>query len=235
LERAHRHQLKQDKFVERVGQTVDYATEHRQTLLKWGAIGLAVLVVALGWLFYNRSQAEARQAELREAVRLQQANVGPDQQANPHVASFATEGEKRTAVQKAWTDLVNKHPGSLEAMVAHYYMGVNAADAGNLQETEKQMKMVVDSGKEPYASQAKLSLAQVYASTDRRAEAEKLLRSVISAPTVLVSKEQATIALARVLAKDKPEEARKLLEPLRGERGPVSRAALSVLGELQQR
>jgi predicted negative regulator of RcsB-dependent stress response len=120
-------------------------------------------------------------------------------------------------------------------MMAHYYMGVNAADAGNLQEAEKQMKIVADSGKEPYTSQAKLSLAQVYASTGRQADAEKLLRSLIDNPSVLVSKEQATIALARVLSKDKPEEARKLLEPLRGERGPISRAALSVLGELPQR
>ena len=48
-----------------------------------------------------------------------------------------------------------------------------------------------------------------------QAEAEKLLRSLIDDPTILVSKEQATIALAKVVAKKNPAEARKLLEPLR--------------------
>ncbi len=66
----------------------------------------------------------------------------------------------------------------------------------------------------------------------RQADAEKLLRSLIDDPTILVSKEQATIALAKVLAKKNPAEARKLLEPLRAERGPVSRAALTALGEM---
>jgi hypothetical protein len=51
-------------------------------------------------------------------------------------------------------------------------------------------------------------------------------------PTVLVSKEEATITLARLLAKSNPVEARKLLEPLRAERGPVSRAAITLLGEI---
>jgi len=94
------------------------------------------------------------------------------------------------------------------------------------------LKPVAESGKDAYASQAKLSLAQIYDSMGRQADAEKLLRSLIDDPTILVSKEQATIALAKVLAKKNPAEARKLLEPLRAERGPVSRAALTALGEM---
>jgi hypothetical protein len=38
--------------------------------------------------------------------------------------------------------------------------------------------------------------------------------------------------LARVLAKSRPAEARKLLEPLRTERGPVSRAAITALNDI---
>jgi DNA-directed RNA polymerase subunit F len=47
-----------------------------------------------------------------------------------------------------------------------------------------------------------------------------------------VSKEQAQIALAQVLAKANPQEARKLLEPLRSERAAISRNALTLLAEL---
>ena len=93
-------------------------------------------------------------------------------------------------------------------------------------------RLVADSADEPYSSQAKLSLAQIYEATGRAAEAEKVLRSIIDHPTILVSKEQATIALGRLLSKSKPAEARKLLEPLRTERGPVSRAAISALSDM---
>ncbi len=58
------------------------------------------------------------------------------------------------------------------------------------------------------------------------------LRSIIDDPTILVSKPQATITLAKIVAKKNPAEARKLLEPLRAERGPVSRAAITALGEM---
>ena len=132
-------------------------------------------------------------------------------------------------------EVANKYSGKEEGRIAQYFLGLYHADKGNLAEAEKQLKPVAESGKDAYASQAKLSLAQIYDSMGRQADAEKLLRSLIDDPTILVSKEQATIALAKVLAKKNPAEARKLLEPLRAERGPVSRAALTALGEMSAR
>jgi hypothetical protein len=82
---------------------------------------------------------------------------------------------------------------------------------------------------------AKLSLAQLYASEGNLPEARKLLQSLIDNPTGLVSKEQAIITLAHVLAPSDPQAARKLLEPLRGsERPAVSRQALTALSELSR-
>jgi hypothetical protein len=51
-------------------------------------------------------------------------------------------------------------------------------------------------------------------------------------PTIFVSKEQATLALAKGLMTTKPAEARKLLEPLRATRGPASQAAIQAFAEL---
>ena len=66
-----------------------------------------------------------------------------------------------------------------------------------------------------YAPLAKLSLAQIYFGDGSAADGEKTLRDLMANPSVFVSKEQATITLARFLAPTKPAEARKLLEPLR--------------------
>ena len=230
MDRAHRLELKHDKFVEQVGHTVEYASEHRKQLIRYGAIGLAVVVVALGVYLYMQSQASARQDALRVAIRTQEAQIG--QPGTEFLIGFKTQQEKDAAVQKTWQDLASKYPGTAEGLVAEYYLGINAADKGNLAEAEKHLKLVADSGKSDYASQAKLTLSDIYAAGGRQAEAEKLLRSLIDDPTIMVSKEEATLKLGQLLAKSNPAEARKILEPLRTSRSAVSRAAINALSAL---
>ena len=108
-----------------------------------------------------------------------------------------------------------------------------AADKSDIAQAEKRFKEAVDNGTGPYASLAKLSLAHIYQSQGKLADAEKLLHSLIDKPTILVSKDEATIVLAQILAPTQPDQARKLLDPLRGSpRTAVSRAAITVLGEM---
>jgi predicted negative regulator of RcsB-dependent stress response len=230
VDSVHRKQLKQDKFVAQVSHSVEYAAEHRDQMMKWGAAALAVLVVAVGVYWYFSYQHRVRQEALHNAMQTYEAGVGAS--GNEFLKSFPTQEEKDKAVIKDLSEVANKYSGKEEGRIAQYFLGLYHADKGNLTEAEKQLKPVAESGKDAYASQAKLSLAQIYDSMGRQADAEKLLRSLIDDPTILVSKEQATIALAKVLAKKNPAEARKLLEPLRAERGPVSRAALTALGEM---
>lgn len=230
MDSVHRKQLKQDKFVAQVSHSVEYAAEHRDQMMKWGAAALAVLVVAVGVYWYFSYQHRVRQEALHNAMQTYEAGVGAS--GNEFLKSFPTQEEKDKAVIKDLSEVANKYSGKEEGRIAQYFLGLYHADKGNLTEAEKQLKPVAESGKDAYASQAKLSLAQIYDSMGRQADAEKLLRSLIDDPTILVSKEQATIALAKVLVKKNPAEARKLLEPLRAERGPVSRAALTALGEM---
>ena len=75
-------------------------------------------------------------------------------------------------------------------------------------------------------------LAQLYFADGRDAQGEKVLRDLMSSPTVFVSKEQATITLARYLMPKKPAESRKLLDTLRSKPGAAGQVALSMIGEL---
>lgn len=231
MDKAHRRELKHDKFVEQVGHSVEYAGEHKDQVMKIGGAILLLMVAALGWYFYSNSQHSTRQAALREALRIQEAQIGAT--SSDLVLTYPTQDAKNKAMQKAFTDVANSYPNRPEGLVAKYYLAIASADEGKLPEAEKYFKEVAESGEDEYASQAKLSLAQIYGSTGRIAEAERLLRSVIDDPTILVSKEQATIALARLLASSKPAEARKLLEPLRTERSAVSRAAITALSDIK--
>jgi len=82
-------------------------------------------------------------------------------------------------------------------------------------EAEKTLQEVAQHGNGNFASLAKFSLAQIYYSDGRDAQGEAILRDLMDHPTTLVSKEQATITLARYLMIKRPAEARKLLDPLR--------------------
>ncbi len=232
MDRLTRKELKTDKFAAEVGEVLDFLEEHRRQATIAGIAIVALLVAAVGGYYYTKRQHSIRQAALREALTVFQATVGDVP--NPYLPSFKTEEEKRRAVQKAFTEIIERYPGSDEAVIATYYLGVEALNRGDTAEAEKRFREAAEADRQPYSSQAAYSLAQLYDRQGKTEQAQKIYRDLMKHPTVLVSKEQATIALARSIGKQNPEEARKLLEPLRAGRGPVSRAALTALGELQQ-
>lgn len=234
MDKVTRKELKTDRFALEVEHSVEYVSVHRSQIVKWGSLAAAAVLLIVGTLWYRSYQHAARQQALAAAIQIQNSQVGPSQ--SEYAISYPSQADKDQAVSKAFSDLIAKYPGSDEAMIGEFYLAAQAADKGDLTQAQKRFQLVVDSGPKDYASLAKLSLAQIYQSQGKLSEAEKLVRSVMDNPTVLVSKEQATISLAHLVAPSNPQEARKLLEPLRANpRGAVSRAALTALGDLPQK
>jgi tetratricopeptide (TPR) repeat protein len=230
VDKVEREQLKHDRFVEEVTHSVEYAVGHKKQVTLYGSIAVAVVVVGFGAWYYMGKQAEARQADLREAILIQDAAVGPG--SNPYLKTFPSQAEKEAAALKAFSALAAKHGSNEVGAVAKYYQGVIYADQGKYAEAETNFKAAIDTGDKDYGSLAKYSLAQMYARQNKKDEAEKLLRSLVGSPTILVSKEQAEIELAKLIAPAKPDEAKKLLEPLRtSERSTVSRWAVTAYGD----
>jgi predicted negative regulator of RcsB-dependent stress response len=227
--RITRKELKTDKFALEIEHTVTFFEEHRQEIIRYGGVGLAVALVIMGVLFYSGRQHGAREQALAKAIEVQEAPVGP---AQPGQQSFPTQDAKDQAALKAFTDLKNQYGSSAEGEIAEYYLGAIKADQGKLADAEKSFGEVADHGDAKYSSLAKLSLAQIYFADGRSDKGEGVLRDLIKNPTVFVSKEQATIMLARFLGPKKPAEARKLLDPLRNLPGSVGQVALQVYGEL---
>jgi predicted negative regulator of RcsB-dependent stress response len=234
VDRLTRHELKTDKFVEEVGHTVTFLEQHRPQLIRYGGIALALLVVAAGVWYFMKSRAETRAAELARAIQVINARIGPQQGegADPTALTFPTAAERELAVKKALNDIISRYGGSAEAGAAHYLLGLAAADKGNLAEAEKELKIAISEAGADYASLAKLALAEIQAGMGKTADAEKALRELIARPTLYVTKEQASLALARILAKSRPQEARKLVEPFMTATGPVGRVAMNLMSEL---
>lgn len=236
MDRLTRKELKSDRFALEVEHIVDSVSEHRDLVLRYGSIALAVLVIGLGTYYYRGHQHNVREQKLHVALRIQDATVGPPQvQGNESMLSFPTATAKQDAVVKAFSELTKKYSGTEEGTIAEYYLGTNAADRGDMTNAEKYLKNVADSSYANYASVAKLALAKIYATHGRLADGEKLIRSVMDRPSDFVSKDAATIALAQLIAPTRPQEARKLLEPLRSSRSAISRTALTVLSNLPQK
>lgn len=226
-----RKELKTDKFVLEFEHGVELFSEHRQQIIRWGSVALGLIVVVVAVNMYRNHTRSLRQDALHSAMEIQNSTVGP--QGNDFTKTFPTAADRDKAVRKAFSDLAAKYPGTDEGAIGEFFLGTNAADSGNLAEAEKHFKAVVDSGRGVYVSVAKLSLGQIYASEGKVADGEKLIQSVIDHPTVLVSKDEATIALGQLLQASDPDKARKILEPLRTSTRPnVSKAAIDAVAQL---
>ncbi len=232
MARITRKELKSDKFALEVGQTVSFFEEHHKDIIRYGAVALGVATLVAGWLVYQKHQQAGREEALARAILIQEAPIGPAP--NSLGLNFPTQAAKDQETTKAFAGLAARYPATTEGEVAQYYLGAIQADASNMAEAEKHFQEVAQHGNASFASLAKLSLAQIYYSDGRSAKGEAILRDLIDHPTALVSKDQATITLARYLIIQRPADARKLLEPLKTVGGPVGQLALSLSGQLPQ-
>lgn len=230
MARITRKELKTDKFALEVGHTVDFFEEHRSEVIRYAAAAIAVAAVVVLILVYRNHQHAVRQEALAKAIAVQEAPVG---QASPGAPiSFPTQDAKDKAAVKAFSELAAKYGGTDEGYIAEYYLGCIAADQGKIGDADKRFSSVADNANAKYASLAKLSLGQLYFAEGKAAQGEQMLRGLMDKPTVFVSKDQAAIVLARLLAPTKPAEARKLLDPLRAKPGPVSQTAIQAYADL---
>ena len=209
-----RHELKElerDQFAAKVGSAVEYTNTHRRLVLRWAIIGLvAIAAIGGGFWFASYKRAE-RQADLRAAYEVAEASVG--EKASPFIKSFPTQEAKDQAMLKAMAEVASKHSGSEEGYIAEYYAATLKASRGDSAAAVANFKDVADSSA-AVAAYAKLALAQIYVDQGKTQDAETLLRGLIEKPSGLVSKEQAQVVLAQLLAKKNPAASKKLLDSM---------------------
>lgn len=225
--------LKQDKFTVEAENTWDWILSHRREVVRYGGIGLAVIVLVAAVFYYRISQSTVREQILGEDIALMNAPVGqPSPSGGP---SFPNQRARDDAAKKAFNKLASDYSGSEEAYVAEYYVGTVSLDGGNVDDARKKYQDVADHAGANYASLAKLALAQLDFAQNRMGEAETILRDLMDHPTDLVSKAQAAYTYAQILGPTKPDEARKLLAPLAGQKGDVAQLAAAAESNLQQK
>ncbi len=230
MDRKLKKLAKSDEFKKEFWHSFEFLSAHTAEVKKYGAIGVVTIALVVGYFYYSRHQATLREEALAQFIRVDDATIGTNtNQANLH---FDTEEQKAQARTKALTELAAKYHGSQEGAIAAFFLASDVADKGDMADAEKRYRDIMDSAPKAYAAMARLSLAHVLIGEGKNAEAEKLLRTAIANPASTVSKDEATIELARLLAKTNPVEAKRILEPMRTLRAAVSREAVQILGEI---
>ena len=232
MDRITRKELKTDNLALELEHAVSFFEQYQKEIYRYGGIAVVVAVLIFGYIRYQKHQHVDRQMALAQAIAVQEAPVGGPANGN---LTFPTQDAKDAAATRAFSDLKSKFAGTTEAEIAQYYLASIEADQGNMAKAETGFKEVADKGDAQYSSLAKLSLAQIYFNDNRTQQAEATLRDLMAHPTVFVSKDEATLVLARFLVIKNPAEARKLLEPLRvSPVDAVRNEAISMIGEIQQ-
>ena len=110
MDRQTRKNLKTDKFAQEVTHTFTFLSEHTAETKRYGAIALAVIVVAAGIYFYMRHESTARAEALAQALRYDDATVGANNQ--PGTLHYNTQEEKDKVRNPAFTEVAAKYHGS---------------------------------------------------------------------------------------------------------------------------
>lgn len=224
-----KEQLRHDPFRDSVSNVVEYTSSHRQTVIMWAGIAIAVLILIGGIVWYRAHERAIHEADLEAAFQVVTAPVGPP---NQFTKTYPTEAARRDASIKALSGVVAKDGGSREGLIARYYLGTLKLQNGDPSGGENDLKAVANSRTDT-AALAKIALANFYAGQNRTADARNLLEEIVNKPNDLVSKEQAQILLARLDATTNPAQARKLLTPLKASKDQiVARAADQVSTEI---
>lgn len=235
-----RHQLKQDAFsrvtFDAAEKTADWTVAHRTTLVI-SVVAIAVVLAAVigGW-YYLSAQDEKASFELAQAVRTMDTQLRPEgTPAQPDIPSFTSARERALTAQKQFQSIVDSYPHTRTADMAHYFLGVTAANLSDNTTAERNFKLTASTGNREVAAVAKSALASLYGQTHRTKEAAVLYQELIKKPTASVSKVTAQLQLAELYQNsNQPLEAKKLYEQIKKENpGEAGQLATQKLAELK--
>jgi predicted negative regulator of RcsB-dependent stress response len=164
---AERQHLKTNEvadLVARLKETVDAAGPGAGRLL---AAGLAVVLIAAGFLGWRSYTAAQAQALLAEALTVDTAPVVPPPQPgestppSPQAGSFPSEQARREAALAKFSAAAAAYPSTDAGRMARYRAASIYAELGKLAEAEREFKAVAESGGRLYSQVARLGVADL--------------------------------------------------------------------------
>jgi tetratricopeptide (TPR) repeat protein len=202
--------LKEDKFVDTTTHGLEWAKDHRHTLLVYGGIVLAAILIAvIGSVIYN-SRSEAASVAFGAAMQTYQTPLAAAGAAvPPGVKTFTSAAERAKAANAQFLDVANRYGLTPDGKNARYFAGLTYIEAGQNQQAEDTLKKVASGWDGNLASLGKFALAHLYHDTGRDPEAVDLYNQLTAKPTTAVPAGVAQLALADMYSSEGRNDAAK--------------------------
>jgi predicted negative regulator of RcsB-dependent stress response len=228
--RISRKQLKHDRFVEEVGQSVVYVSSHRKQLLAGGGVALALIIAIVSYAGHRRTRAAEAKMEFQKAVEMYHGKVDTEEQSGG--VTFPTTIARVRDTTEQLEKITSEYAGREEAVAADYYLALLEIEREKMDEAKTRLEGLVG-GNGEYAALGRLALADMHARREEDEPARRHYQHLIDNPTRIVPKTRAQLALARYLsATDKEDEAKTILEEMMKQPGEAGISAGTTLTEL---
>jgi predicted negative regulator of RcsB-dependent stress response len=207
-----RHQLKQDSFAARTGETLSWAVQHRNKLTAGIVIAVVVLVAVIAGFWISNHRNEEANLQLGKAMQTYSALVlPPNVPPEPGMVSFTSAAEKSRAAHAEFQKIADQYGWTRAGKIARYMAALTAQDLGDTKAAEEGLQSIAGSGDADLSSLAKLALAGLYRDTHRTEQAQQLYKELIDRPTNAVTKATAQLRLAALYeSNNQASEAAKL-------------------------
>lgn len=233
MDQQTRQALKHDQFVDTTAHGLEWASEHRRSLLINGGIVLAVIVaIVIAAVVYNHRADQAASA-FGNAMQVYQTPIAPQgQQVPPGVKTFPSSMERAKAANQLFTQVADRYGMTPSGKLARYFAGITYLDEGQNASAESTLKEVAGSWDRDLSSLGKLALAQLYRQTGRTQQAIDLYNEIAAKPSSTVPAGTAQLQLAELYEnQNQPEQAKKIYAQLKDKdaKGPAGMIAAQKL------
>ncbi|MBI2817247.1 MAG: tetratricopeptide repeat protein [Acidobacteria bacterium] len=214
MARLTRQELKKDEFAERLAVLQEWFLQNQKSIGKTAVIAVVAVAVLIGGYVLVRNRQNRAAAAFTNALSTFHALVAETPPAGYTGPHFKTNAEKYQQALKEFSDVASRYSWMPQGKFARYYAALCERELGKTQEAERGLKDLASGGKPELASLAKMALAGLYEQSGRNDEAEKTYRELAAKPTSTVPKATAELALADLLRRTKPDQAKQLYEQI---------------------
>jgi tetratricopeptide (TPR) repeat protein len=225
--------LKKDKFVTTTTHGLEWASEHRQSVIANGAILLAAILVAVVSMVVYNSRSEAASIAFGAAMQAYQTPLAqPGEAVPPGVTTYPSIAERAKAAGALFQAVANKYGMTPDGQNARYFAGLTCIEAGENQQAEVTLKKVAGGWDSDLGALAKFALAQLYRNTGRDPQAIDLYKKLIAKPTATVPAGLAQLQLADLYQLEgKGDEAKTIYADLK-DKDPKGAAGMAAAEKL---
>ena len=233
MDQQTKQALKQDKFISTTTHGIEWASEHKQAVIRNGALALAVVIIVVTGFVVYHMRSEAASIAFGDAMQTYQTPLAQaDEPAPPGVKTYASIAERAKAANAEFLSVADKYGMTPDGENARYFAGLTYIEAGENQQAEDTLKKVAGGWDGNLAALAKFALAQLYRDTARDPQAIDLYNQLSAKPTTTVPYGLAQLSLADVYnAEGKTEDAKKIYASLKDKdaKGPAGEIAAEKL------